>query len=391
MHRGRVYLGCLDVGIAPPQFHSLMSPPLQQMEYLVWMVENGCRAYPIVSMSCVKRPDKAPTILCAAEGFYPADLEQVWLRDGEYINYLKTSLECPYEENLNTSDINCNYRNNTDGSYSLTSYLSSQTPQKFPTERFKIAYMIALLTGKALAWATAIWQHRLSDHPTVDTFITALRSTFDHSSKERGLTSSLLRMHQGIHSVAAYTIDFRTVAATSGWNEQALQAAYVQGLSEELKDELAARDPPDNLEALYELMIRMDNRLQETQHRHAYRRGHLELPSGALELPEPPLKPMQLPIHQFIWPGGVCLPKAILTQGSGQRQAGHPLKLVKKQGPTQVEGFGLALNAVPHSSGLFLSATLHWGKGRQAAAGPNLPLSVLSSSSWALLTSSAAL
>ncbi|KAG7322370.1 hypothetical protein KOW79_013716 [Hemibagrus wyckioides] len=87
-------------------------------------------AYPIVSMSCVKRPDRSSTILCAAEGFYPADLEQVWLRDGEYISYLNTSLECSYEENLNTSDINCNYRNNTDGSYSLTSYLSSQTPQK---------------------------------------------------------------------------------------------------------------------------------------------------------------------------------------------------------------------------------------------------------------------
>ncbi|KAK3548631.1 hypothetical protein QTP70_015942 [Hemibagrus guttatus] len=50
---------------------------------------------------------------------------------------------------------------------------------------------------------------------------------------------------------------------SSGWNEQALQAAYVQGPSEELKDELAARDPPDNLEALYELVIHLDNRLQE--------------------------------------------------------------------------------------------------------------------------------
>lgn len=87
-------------------------------------------AYPIVSMSCVKRPDRSSTILCAAKGFYPADLEQVWLRDGEYMSYLNTSLECSYGENLNTSDINCNYWNNTDGSYSLTSYLSSQTPQK---------------------------------------------------------------------------------------------------------------------------------------------------------------------------------------------------------------------------------------------------------------------
>ncbi|GAA6076062.1 mucin-5AC-like, partial [Tachysurus ichikawai] len=45
-----------------------------------------------------------------------------------------------------------------------------------------------------------------------------------------------LRMRQGTRSVASYTIDFRTVAAGSGWK------AYVQGLSEELKDKLAARD-----------------------------------------------------------------------------------------------------------------------------------------------------
>ncbi|KAK3517551.1 hypothetical protein QTP70_012622 [Hemibagrus guttatus] len=94
-------------------------------------------------------------------------------------------------------------------------------------------------------------------------FLSPSDRAFDHPSRERCLTSSLLQMRQGIRSMAAYTIDFRTVAASSGWNEQALQAAYVQGLSEELKDELADRDPPNDLEALYELVIRLDNRLQE--------------------------------------------------------------------------------------------------------------------------------
>ncbi|XP_053501178.1 uncharacterized protein LOC128620310 [Ictalurus furcatus] len=89
-------------------------------------------AHPLVSMSCVKGPDRAATMLCASEGFYPADLQQVWLRDGEYSSYLNLSHTSPYEENLNTSDINWTYRNNTDGSYSITSYLHlpSHTLQK---------------------------------------------------------------------------------------------------------------------------------------------------------------------------------------------------------------------------------------------------------------------
>ncbi|KAK3521805.1 hypothetical protein QTP70_018279, partial [Hemibagrus guttatus] len=81
-------------------------------------------ASPSVSVACVKGPDGAPTMLCASEGFYPADLKQAWLRDGEYISYMNTALQRPtYEENLSTSHINWTYRNNTDGSYSLMSHL----------------------------------------------------------------------------------------------------------------------------------------------------------------------------------------------------------------------------------------------------------------------------
>lgn len=80
-------------------------------------------ASPSVSVSCERGPDRTPTIHCASEGFYPTDLKQAWLRDGEYISYLNTSLPPTYEENLSTSLINWNFRNNIDGSYSLISYL----------------------------------------------------------------------------------------------------------------------------------------------------------------------------------------------------------------------------------------------------------------------------
>lgn len=75
--------------------------------------------------------------------------------------------------------------------------------------------------------------------------------------------SSLLLIHQGGCSVTDYTIKFQTLMATSGWNAPALQAAYVQGLAEELKDELTVCDLLKHLKVLYDLSIRLDNHLPE--------------------------------------------------------------------------------------------------------------------------------
>ncbi|XP_065114746.1 uncharacterized protein [Paramisgurnus dabryanus] len=66
-------------------------------------------ARPHVSMSCLKEPDGHPIILCSSEGFYPSDLQQVWLRDGEI---------------LNISHTHSTIRNNSDGSFTLHSYLN---------------------------------------------------------------------------------------------------------------------------------------------------------------------------------------------------------------------------------------------------------------------------
>uniref|UniRef100_A0A672KKE1 Ig-like domain-containing protein n=1 Tax=Sinocyclocheilus grahami TaxID=75366 RepID=A0A672KKE1_SINGR len=40
---------------------------------------------PILSLSCVKRPDGSPMILCSVE-FYPESLKQLWIRDGDVLN-----------------------------------------------------------------------------------------------------------------------------------------------------------------------------------------------------------------------------------------------------------------------------------------------------------------
>ncbi len=49
----------------------------------------------------------------------------------------------------------------------------------------------------------------------------------------------------------------------SGWNQEALTVAFNRALSDEIKDELAARDPATDLEPLIDMVIQLDNRLRE--------------------------------------------------------------------------------------------------------------------------------
>ena len=66
---------------------------------------------------------------------------------------------------------------------------------------------------------------------------------FDHPSEGADAARRLHSIYQGNRSVADYTLEFRTLAADSGWDDVALRSAYRRGLSEDLKD-LLVRDHP---------------------------------------------------------------------------------------------------------------------------------------------------
>ncbi|XP_062923390.1 cadherin-1-like [Mobula hypostoma] len=57
----------------------------------------------------------------------------------------------------------------------------------------------------------------------------------------------------GSRRVAEYSVEFRTLAAGSGWNDEALQGVFRNGLSDMVKDELAASDDTDSLDSLISL------------------------------------------------------------------------------------------------------------------------------------------
>lgn len=61
------------------------------------------------------------------------------------------------------------------------------------------------------------------------------------------------------------------MATECGWDDKALQGIFFRGLSEEVKDELAARDETSTLEELISLSVRLDNRLRERRRERAVR------------------------------------------------------------------------------------------------------------------------
>lgn len=60
-----------------------------------------------------------------------------------------------------------------------------------------------------------------------------------------------------------FAIEFRTLAAESGWTTEAVVSVFHQGLPNSIKDELASRELGKDLESLIMLEIRIDNHIRE--------------------------------------------------------------------------------------------------------------------------------
>lgn len=170
-----------------------------------------------------------------------------------------------------------------------------QQPLTYSTDKAKVAFIMSLLSGKASAWAVALVNSRSPVCNTLDTFANEMRRVFDHPLQSKEASSRLLSLRQGNSSVSSYSIDFRILAAETGWDERALQGVFFRGLSEEIKDQLAARDETSTLEELISIAIRLDNRLAERRRERVVRRSVPTLyppqtrqpPSAAHPPPEP--------------------------------------------------------------------------------------------------------
>ncbi|KAI5087420.1 nephrocystin-4-like, partial [Silurus meridionalis] len=133
----------------------------------------------------------------------------------------------------------------------------------FPDELTKVAYVISLLSGKAKRWATAEWERRSSVCASYRAFSEELRKILDSATPRQDAARSLFQTIQDGRSVAEYATDFPTAAAESEWDATALYDVFLRGLNAEIKNELAARDLPEDLDSLISLATRIDRRMRE--------------------------------------------------------------------------------------------------------------------------------
>ncbi|KAI5100865.1 nephrocystin-4-like, partial [Silurus meridionalis] len=181
-------------------------------------------------------------------------------------------------------------------------------PQCFPSERAKVAFLISLLTRRALAWARALWSAASPALTSYAAFTSHFTEVFSTAPGDTSTADQLLNLHQGTDSVSSYSLRFRTLAASAGWDEKALLAVYRRGLNQELRLAMATYDDSLWLEAFIQRSIRV------SQHLAACKSPEVE-PAQAMAVPTTPEpEPMQLGSQRLSrqererrWAAGACL------------------------------------------------------------------------------------
>jgi hypothetical protein len=89
-----------------------------------------------------------------------------------------------------------------------------------------------------------------------------LKRLFSDPNAKTKAQMLLKRLNQGAGSVLNFSVKFRTLCVDSGYNQTALMSLFRDGLSNQIKDILAASlVDPEDLESLMELAIKIDTRL----------------------------------------------------------------------------------------------------------------------------------
>ncbi|KAL0157145.1 hypothetical protein M9458_048391, partial [Cirrhinus mrigala] len=128
----------------------------------------------------------------------------------------------------------------------------NQQPNLYATDESKIAFV-------ALDWATAVWNLGQSTYPSFSTFLQKFKEVFQPSPESSEAGEQIVALRQGRRTAADYALEFRTLAAQSGWNDGPLKLHYCKGLNQDLQVELACRDEGLTLNQYIDLSIRIDN------------------------------------------------------------------------------------------------------------------------------------
>ncbi len=131
-------------------------------------------------------------------------------------------------------------------------YFKLQSHQ-FTTERAKVAFIISLLTGRALQWAEALWSSQSPRINSLEDFVEHFREVFSQPTTGVSIHDELFQLRQADSSIHEYS--------GSGWNEVALLSTYRRGLNPTLRQQMSIYDDSVGFESFLQKAARVSQRL----------------------------------------------------------------------------------------------------------------------------------
>lgn len=139
-------------------------------------------------------------------------------------------------------------------------YIEANT-HLFQNERGRVAFVISLLSGRALQWAQPLWETNAPVMTSLSTFFAHMKDVFGQHTAELSVHDQLYHIYQGEESVSMYALRFRTLTSTSAMNETTLITAFRHGLRREVQQLIVVYDDTMGLENLIQKTIRVSQRL----------------------------------------------------------------------------------------------------------------------------------
>ncbi|KAK3549628.1 hypothetical protein QTP86_005369 [Hemibagrus guttatus] len=191
----------------------------------------------------------------------------------------------------------------------------SHQPGMYCEEGTKCAFLLLLMTDRALERASAIWDADPQVKLSFAYFAGMIREVFEYPAGGKDISLQLMELRQGSETAADYAIRFRTLAAQSGWNDAALWAVFRAGLNPGLQAELACHTEATSLSQFVATSIRLDN--LRRQHRTGTQASASARPRVRTDYPEhreEATEPMQLGRSRLAAQGH--RPRALIDSGA---------------------------------------------------------------------------
>uniref|UniRef100_A0A670I8C3 DUF4939 domain-containing protein n=1 Tax=Podarcis muralis TaxID=64176 RepID=A0A670I8C3_PODMU len=152
--------------------------------------------------------------------------------------------------------------------------------RNFPDDRTKVHFLNSLLKDRAAKWALPLLRQNSPLLTDYTGFCNHLEILFGNPQKGSQANRAIRRLKQDKSIVAAYATECRLLAQDLSWNDSTIQDQYLEGLSDEILDQLAMMDHPTTLDTLIQQRLQLDDRLED--HRQTQGRQHSWLPAPVL-------------------------------------------------------------------------------------------------------------